>query len=262
MLPAAGAGSVSFRNVCFSYSSRPEVRALNNFSLTINAGEHVAFVGPSGAGKSTLFQLLLRFYNMDAGEILLDGIDIKLADPAAVRSRIGIVPQDTTIFGASAAENIRFGRPDASLEEIHAAAKAASAHGFIEALPNGYNTFLGEKGARLSGGQKQRIAIARAVLRDPGILLLDEATSALDAESERLVQDALDLLQQNRTTLVIAHRLATVIKADRIVVIDHGQIQDVGRHSDLLQRNPLYARMVKLQFGDPFANDQQRLVAP
>lgn len=262
VLPAAGAGSVSFRNVCFSYSSRPEVRALNNFSLTINAGEHVAFVGPSGAGKSTLFQLLLRFYNMDAGEILLDGIDIKLADPAAVRSRIGIVPQDTTIFGASAAENIRFGRPDASLEEIHAAAKAASAHGFIEALPNGYNTFLGEKGARLSGGQKQRIAIARAVLRDPGILLLDEATSALDAESERLVQDALDLLQQNRTTLVIAHRLATVIKADRIVVIDHGQIQDVGRHSDLLQRNPLYARMVKLQFGDPFANDQQRLVAP
>ena len=250
VLPATIDGRVSFEAVDFSYPSRPSELALNGFNLTIAAGENIAFVGPSGAGKSTLFQLLLRFYNTGAGRILIDDIDISLADPEAIRRCLGIVPQETTIFGATAAENIRFGKPGASLEEIRAAAKAASADEFIDNLPQGYDTFLGEKGARLSGGQKQRIAIARAVLRDPKILLLDEATSALDAESERLVQTALERLQQNRTTMVIAHRLATVLKADRIVVLEAGQIQDVGTHGALLKRNALYARMVQLQFGD------------
>ncbi|MFT4854585.1 MAG: ATP-binding cassette subfamily B protein, partial [Bacteroidia bacterium] len=247
LLPANCIGRVRFDNVSFSYPSRPDVLALKNFSLDIQAGEHVAFVGPSGAGKSTLFQLLLRFYNTGSGSILVDDIDIALADPADVRGRLGIVPQETTIFGASAAENIRFGRPGASLDDIKAAAEAASAYEFIENLPDGFDTFLGQKGARLSGGQRQRIAIARAVLRDPKILLLDEATSSLDAASERLVQHALDKLQKDRTTLVIAHRLATVIQADRIVVMDGGEIQDVGTHQALLGRNALYARMVELQ---------------
>ncbi|MFT6011100.1 MAG: ATP-binding cassette subfamily B protein [Candidatus Azotimanducaceae bacterium] len=250
LLPANCIGRVRFDNVSFSYPSRPDVLALKNFSLDIQAGEHVAFVGPSGAGKSTLFQLLLRFYNTGSGSILVDDIDIALADPADVRGRLGIVPQETTIFGASAAENIRFGRPGASLDDIKAAAEAASAYEFIENLPDGFDTFLGQKGARLSGGQRQRIAIARAVLRDPKILLLDEATSSLDAASERLVQHALDKLQKDRTTLVIAHRLATVIQADRIVVMDGGEIQDVGTHQALLGRNALYARMVELQFGE------------
>jgi ATP-binding cassette subfamily B protein len=250
VLPANCVGRVRFDNVSFTYPSRPGVLALNNFDLDIQAGEHVAFVGPSGAGKSTLFQLLLRFYNTGEGRILVDEIDIALADPAEVRGRLGIVPQETTIFGASAAENIRFGRPGASLDDVKAAAEAASASEFIEKLPEGFDTFLGEKGARLSGGQRQRIAIARAVLRDPKILLLDEATSALDAASERLVQHALEKLQENRTTLVIAHRLATVMEADRIVVMDGGQIQDVGTHQALLGRNALYARMVELQFGE------------
>lgn len=250
ILPAVIDGRVSFEAVDFSYPSRPSELALNGFNLTIAAGENIAFVGPSGAGKSTLFQLLLRFYNTGAGRILIDDIDIALADPEAIRRCLGIVPQETTIFGATAAENIRFGKPGASMEEIRAAARAASADEFIDKLPQGYDTFLGEKGARLSGGQKQRIAIARAVLRDPKILLLDEATSALDAESERLVQTALERLQQNRTTMVIAHRLATVLKADRIVVLEAGQIQDVGTHGALLKRNALYARMVQLQFGD------------
>jgi ATP-binding cassette subfamily B protein len=250
VLPANCVGRVRFDNVSFSYPSRPGVLALKNFDLDIQAGEHVAFVGPSGAGKSTLFQLLLRFYNTGEGRILVDEIDIALADPAEIRGRIGIVPQETTIFGASAAENIRFGRPGASLDDVKAAAKAASAFEFIDKLPEGFDTFLGEKGARLSGGQRQRIAIARAVLRDPKILLLDEATSALDAASERLVQHALEKLQENRTTLVIAHRLATVMEADRIVVMDGGQIQDVGTHQALLGRNALYARMVELQFGE------------
>ncbi|MFT7139377.1 MAG: ATP-binding cassette subfamily B protein [Sulfitobacter sp.] len=196
-----------------------------------------------------MFQLLLRFYNPDAGMILLDGVDITETDPQAIRSRVGIVPQDTTIFGASAADNIRFGRPDATDEEVNAAAKAASAHEFIERLPEGYDTYLGEKGTRLSGGQKQRIAIARAILKDPPVLLLDEATSALDAESERLVQEALDKLQEGRTTIVIAHRLSTVQKADRIVVLDEGKILDVGRHQELMVRDPMYKRMVELQFG-------------
>jgi len=248
-LPAVIEGRVRFEAVQFSYPSRPKEPALNDFNLSIAAGENIAFVGPSGAGKSTLFQLLLRFYNTGFGRILIDDVDIAQASPEEIRGCLGIVPQETTIFGASAAENIRFGKPGASLAEIRAAAQAASAHEFIERLPQGYETFLGEKGARLSGGQRQRIAIARAVLRDPKILLLDEATSALDAESEQLVQTALERLQQNRTTLVIAHRLATVLKADRIVVMDAGQIQDVGTHGALLNRNALYARMVQLQFG-------------
>ena len=256
VLPTVIGGRVSFEAVDFSYPSRSGELALNGFNLTIAAGENIAFVGPSGAGKSTLFQLLLRFYNTGAGRILIDDIDIALADPEAIRHCLGIVPQETTIFGATAAENIRFGKPGASMEEIRAAARAASADEFIDKLPQGYDTFLGEKGARLSGGQKQRIAIARAVLRDPKILLLDEATSALDAESERLVQTALERLQQNRTTMVIAHRLATVLKADRIVVLDAGQIQDVGTHGTLLKRNALYARMVQLQFGDAGVSHQ------
>ncbi len=248
-LPEDGTGSVSFEEVCFSYPSRPDDLALNSISLVINQGEHVAFVGPSGAGKSTLFQLLLRFYDPQSGRIRVDGVDIATADPADVRNHIGIVPQESVVFGESALDNIRFGRPEASRDDVIAAATAASAHEFISALPEGYDTFLGEKGARLSGGQKQRIAIARAILKDPSILLLDEATSSLDAESERLVQNALDKLQENRTTIVIAHRLATVLKADRIVVLSEGSIVDSGPHHELVKRNAIYAQMVELQFG-------------
>ena len=247
-LPAESTGKVSFESVSFSYPSRPGTLAVDEFCFDIEPGQHIAFVGPSGAGKSTIFQLLLRFYNIDQGRILVDGVDIARADPLEVRQRIGIVPQETMIFGASAAENIRFGRPDATDAEIVEAAKAASAHDFIERLSEGYDTFLGEKGTRLSGGQKQRLAIARAVLKDPPILLLDEATSSLDAESERLVQEAIRRLQQSRTTIVIAHRLSTVLNADRIVVIDEGRVQDIGCHEELISRNPLYGRMVQLQF--------------
>jgi ATP-binding cassette subfamily B protein len=248
-LAQATVRSVHFESVSFSYPSRPEALAIDDFNLDISPGEHVAFVGPSGAGKSTLFQLLLRFYNTGTGKILIDDVDISMATPEAVRQCVGVVPQETTIFGSSAADNIRFGKPGASDEEVVNAAKAALAHEFIMKLPQGYDTFLGEKGARLSGGQKQRIAIARAVLKDAPILLLDEATSALDAESERLVQLALDKLQENRTTLVIAHRLATVLDADRIVVMSEGKIQNIGNHATLIERDPLYAGMVKLQFG-------------
>ncbi len=247
-LPAPGRGAIRFDDVVFSYPSRLEVRALDGFTLAIEPGETVAFVGPSGAGKSTTFQLLLRFYDPRSGRILVDGVDIARAHPRDVRSRIGLVPQDTVLFGASARENIRYGRPGASDAEIEAAARAAAADGFIRALPEGYETFLGERGARLSGGQRQRIAIARAILKDPPILLLDEATSALDAESERLVQEALEHLMRGRTTIIIAHRLATVQKADRIVVVDHGRIVDAGSHADLVARNPLYARLAALQF--------------
>jgi ATP-binding cassette subfamily B protein len=245
-----GRGEIAFEHLSFNYPSRPETRALDDFDLTIAPGETVAFVGPSGAGKSTVFQLLLRFYDPGAGRILIDGVDIAAADPSAVRARIGLVPQETMIFGASARENIRYGRPGASDAEIEAAAQAAAADEFIRKLPEGFDTFLGERGARLSGGQKQRIAIARAILKNPPILLLDEATSSLDSESERLVQDALEKLMRNRTTLVIAHRLATAINSDRIVVIERGRIVGMGSHESLLRDNALYARLAALQFGE------------
>jgi ATP-binding cassette subfamily B protein len=250
ILPSPSRGNVHFENVTFNYPSRPDSSALHSFTLDVAPGETVALVGPSGAGKSTTFQLLLRFYDPAVGKVSVDGIDISFADPHAVRSRIGLVAQDTMLFGTSARENIRYGRPDATDEEIEAAARAAAADEFIRQLPEGYNTFLGERGTRLSGGQRQRIAIARAILKDPPILLLDEATSALDSESERLVQNALERLMQHRTTIIIAHRLATVLKADRIVVMDHGRIAAIGTHSELLKSNPLYARLAALQFDD------------
>ncbi len=249
-LPVPGRGELSFEKVTFRYPSRPEAKALDGFDLQVRRGETVAFVGPSGAGKSTTFQLLLRFYDPESGRVLIDGVDVSQADPLAVRSRIGLVPQDTVLFAASARENIRYGRPGASDADVEEAAKAAAADEFLRKLPEGYDTFLGERGTRLSGGQRQRIAIARAILRDPPILLLDEATSALDAESERLVQAALDHLMQGRTTIIIAHRLATVLQADRIVVMDHGRIVAQGTHAELVRGNELYARLAALQFAD------------
>jgi ATP-binding cassette, subfamily B, bacterial len=249
-LPEPGRGELSFEKVTFRYPSRPEAKALDGFDLQVRRGETVAFVGPSGAGKSTTFQLLLRFYDPESGRVLIDGVDVSQADPLAVRSRIGLVPQDTVLFAASARENIRYGRPGASDTDVELAAKAAAADEFLRKLPEGYDTFLGERGTRLSGGQRQRIAIARAILRDPPILLLDEATSALDAESERLVQAALDRLMQGRTTIIIAHRLATVLQADRIVVMDHGRIVAQGTHAELVRGNELYARLAALQFAD------------
>ncbi|MCC7257481.1 MAG: ATP-binding cassette domain-containing protein [Gammaproteobacteria bacterium] len=252
-LPSPGRGHIRFEDVTFCYPSRPDQRALDGFTLEIRPGERVAIVGPSGAGKSTTFQLLLRFYDPQAGRIVVDGVDIVRADPAALRARIGVVPQETVIFGDSARENIRFGRPAASDAGIEEAARLAVADGFIRELPQGYDTFLGERGTRLSGGQRQRIAIARAILRNPPILLLDEATSALDSENERLVQEALDHLMANRTTIIIAHRLATVLQADRIVVMDRGRIVDSGTHEELVRRDPLYARLAELQFGESAA---------
>ena len=249
-MPSPGRGEIRFEHVSFRYPSRPEAKALDAFDLAIRPGETVAFVGPSGAGKSTTFQLLLRFYDPADGRIVVDGVDIARADPLQVRARIGLVPQDTVLFAASARENIRYGRPGASDAEVEAAASAAAADEFLRKLPEGYDTFLGERGTRLSGGQRQRIAIARAILRDPPILLLDEATSALDAESERLVQGALDHLMRNRTTIIIAHRLATVLQADRIVVMDHGRIVAQAPDGELVRGNQLYARLAALQFAD------------
>ena len=246
VLPAAG--QLRLQQVGFAYPSRPEQPSLSQIDLELAPGEHVALVGPSGAGKSTLFQLLLRFYDPQQGQISLGGIDIRQLALADLRQHIGVVLQDSVIFGSSALENIRYGRPDATDEEVHAAARAAAAHDFIQALPQGYATYLGERGVRLSGGQRQRIAIARAILKNPPILLLDEATSALDAESEQLVQGALERAAANRTTLVIAHRLATVKEADRIVVLEGGRIVAQGRHEELLHSSPLYARLAALQF--------------
>lgn len=247
-LPSPAVGSIEIDQVRFEYPTRPGVSALRNVSLVIKPGETVALVGPSGAGKTTVLQLLMRFFDPQDGRIFLDGVDLREADPQDVRRRISLVAQDPAIFGASAAENIRYGRPDATMDEVAAAAKAAQAYEFISALPNGFDTQLGERGVTLSGGQRQRIAIARALLRDAPILLLDEATSALDSESERAVQLALDRLMENRTTIVIAHRLATVQRADRIVVIDQGRVAAIGTHGELVKAGGLYARLASLQF--------------
>lgn len=247
-MPQPARGAVNIEDVTFHYPSRPETAALKGLSLTVEPGEHVALVGPSGAGKTTVFQLLLRFYDPKFGVVRIDGMDLRDVDPRDARARIGLVSQDPVIFAADAMENIRYGRPTATDAEVHAAAEAAAAMEFISKLPEGMKSFLGERGVRLSGGQKQRIAIARAILRDPALLLLDEATSALDAENERLVQTALERLMVGRTTMVIAHRLATVVNADRIAVIDDGRLVATGRHDQLLVSNPLYARVAALQF--------------
>lgn len=247
-LPLPPRGEIAFEHIEFAYPSRPEISALHDLSFRIAPGEKVAIVGPSGAGKSTIFQLLQRFYDPLRGQILFDGIDIKTADPEDLRRRINSVPQEPMIFGTTLAENIRYGAPEASDEAVHAAAKQAAAHDFIEALPEGYTTRVGERGITLSGGERQRIAIARAMLRAAPVLLLDEATSALDAENEILVQAAMEKLMADRTTLVIAHRLATVLSANRILVVENGKIVEEGTHRALVAKNGLYARLARLQF--------------
>ena len=251
--PAPPVGTLEFANVEFHYPTRPDAPALHNFSLAINPRETVAIVGPSGAGKSTLFQLAERFYDPQGGQILLDGIPLTEADPADIRARIAMVPQETVIFAASARDNLRYGNWDATDEDLWDAARAANAEEFLRKLPQGLDTFMGEGGARLSGGQRQRVAIARALLRRAPLLLLDEATSALDAESEKLVQDALETLMHDRTTIVIAHRLATVRAADRIIVMDDGRIVEEGKHDVLVAADGLYARLARLQFQDNLA---------
>jgi len=243
-------GEIAFENVGFVYPARPGVQALDAVSFTVEPGETIALVGPSGAGKTTIIQLLMRFYDPSSGRITLDGDDLRDLNRADFRRHMALVPQDPVIFAASARENIRFGRTDASDAQVEAAAKAAAAHDFLTALPDGYDSYVGERGVMLSGGQKQRIAIARAILRDAPVLLLDEATSALDAESEREVQQAVDHLSKDRTTLIVAHRLATVKKADRIIVFDAGKIAAVGTHETLVAQGGLYARLARLQFTD------------
>jgi ATP-binding cassette subfamily B protein len=248
LAPTSGGSSLALRDVSFRYPSRPQHATLAHFNLNVAPGETVAIVGPSGAGKSTVFLLLLRFYDVSSGDVLVDGVPVKDVALNALRQRIGIVPQDSVIFSNDAMENIRYGQPQASDDDVIAAAKAAFAHDFIMALPDGYKTFLGERGVRLSGGQRQRISIARAILKNPPLLLLDEATSALDAESERMVQAALESAMKDRTTLVIAHRLATVQRADRIVVMEAGEIVETGTHAQLAASGGLYARLAALQF--------------
>jgi ATP-binding cassette subfamily B protein len=247
-LPSPARGAIGFDNVTFYYPSRLDTPALRDFTLTAQPGEKLALVGPSGAGKTTVFQLLLRYYDPQQGRVLIDSVDIRTADPSDVRSRIALVPQDPVIFAASIAENVRYGRPEASDAEVEVACEMACAMEFIARMPEGLGTFLGERGVRLSGGQRQRIAIARAILADRPILLLDEATSALDAASEQMVQLALERLMRNRTTLIIAHRLATVQGADRIAVMDHGRIVDIGTHAELMRANALYSNLASLQF--------------
>ena len=249
-LPQPPRGDIELRDVTFAYPGRPDLPALSGFSLHVRPGERVALVGPSGAGKSTVLRLLLRFYDPQAGEVRVDGVDLREADPAEVRARMALVAQESPLFSGSALENIRFGREDATLQDIQAAVRAAQAESFLAALPQGLDTPVGERARSLSGGQRQRLAIARALVREAPILLLDEATSALDAENERLVQKAIDEAMVGRTSLVIAHRLATVLKADRIVVMDEGRVVEAGTHGELVARNGLYARLAALQFGN------------